>query len=228
MLPVSSDGRLESVRVTESEWVYHGLRLALAIAMLTAQIAKAKSESGYMKRVITEYSNDLARRLREWEKEVDSGMHGIPGLIDIAAPLIGDSNKEELTEGIAAKILQDKIADESNKNWEPRATPETVWNWTRGYDLLTEEHFSTDRWSPINQHVGDLRKENMFLDWARNQRPDTGTTGRYTINIDNQAEYNLPKQKTFFAGDPLMPFGETIQQEIAISRRMDEHLRGGA
>lgn len=166
-----------------------------------------------MKRMVVEYTNNLAKRLRAWEKEVDNGI-GVPSLVEIATPLVKDANKAELTEEVATKILQEKLVEESNRNWEPRATPTTIWDWTRKRKPLTEEIFSIDRWTPANQHMGDLEKENMYLDWARSQVKTEPSDG------------HPHKRRKFIPGEPMMPLGETVVQENAISKRIDDHLRG--
>lgn len=201
--------------MTQSEWVHIAKRFAIATMKLTAQLNKADKDGGYMKRVVTEYTNNLAERLRAWEKEVDSD-RSIPSLVDMATPLVKDANKGELTENIAARILQEKIVDESNRNWEARATPSTVWDWTRKRKPLTEQLLSIDRWTPANQHVGDLEKENMFWQWqqAKTQQAADAPAGR------------MRKRKHFTPGDPIFPLGETVEQEMAMSWRIDQQLSG--
>ncbi|KFY29913.1 hypothetical protein V493_02209 [Pseudogymnoascus sp. VKM F-4281 (FW-2241)] len=196
--------------VTLSEWAYFGMRLANAIMKLSTQLEMAYSDEGYMERVMTEYTNNLAKRIRAWEKEVDSSP-GVPSLIELATPLVKDAHKVELTEEVAIKNLQEKIVEESNRNWEPRATPTTIWNWTRKRKLLTEECFSIDRWTPAIQHSGDLEKENMYWDWFYGRTPDDLPAG--------------PKRRKLIKGEPSLPIGETVVQEEAISDRIDEHLR---
>lgn len=189
------------------------MRLADAIVKLTTQLEMANSDDGpeYMKAVVGEYAENLALRIRAWEKDVN-GTKGVPSLIEMAQPLVKDEIKSELTEELAMKILQEKIVEESNRNWEPRATPTTIWKWTRKREPLTEEYFSVDRWTPSIQHVGDVDKENMYLEWARNQRPS------------DHPDRPPRKRTKLIAGEPTFPLGETTQQEEAIDNRINNHL----
>lgn len=180
---------------------------------LTTQLQMAYSDlkDKYMKLMMTEYTNNLAKRIRDWEKDVDC-QPGNPSLIEIAMPLVKEANRAELTEELAVKILQEKIAEESNRNWEPRATPTTIWNWTRKRKPLTEQCFSIDRWTPAIQHAGDVEKENMYWDWAKSQTPAEPPAAQ--------------KRRKLIRGEPILPIGETVVQQKSISNRFDGHLRG--
>ncbi|OBT95169.1 hypothetical protein VE01_07567 [Pseudogymnoascus verrucosus] len=204
-----------SIGVTLSEWAYLGLRLARATMKISAQVEIAHANENYMKLVVTEYTKNLAERVRAWEREVD-GTRGNYSLIEIATPLVKDADKDELTEELALQILQEKIVEESNRNWEPRATPTTIWDWTRKSDRvpLTEECFSINRWTPSIQHMGDMDKENRYLEWARNQQPDDSGDG------------HSHKRRKLIQGEPVFPLGETSKQQEAISNRIDGQLRG--
>ncbi|OBT86284.1 hypothetical protein VE02_05600 [Pseudogymnoascus sp. 03VT05] len=204
-----------SLGVTLSEWAYLGLRLARATMKISAQVETAHADDTYMKIIVNEYTKNLAERIRTWEKEVDS-TNGSGSLIEIATPLVKEADKEELTEELAGKILQEKIVEESNRNWERRATPTTIWDWARKDDRepLTEECFSIDRWTPLVQHMGDVEKENMYLEWARNQVPD------------DSADVYPQKRRKLIPGEPAFPLGETSRQEEAISKRIDGQLSG--
>jgi hypothetical protein len=202
-----------SLGVTLSEWAYLGLRLANATMKISAQVEIAHAEDNYMKLIVNEYTKNLAERVRNWEKDVD-GTKGYPSLIEIATPLVKDADKAELTPELAGKILQEKIVEESNRNWEPRATPTTIWDWTRKREPSTEQYFSVDRWTPSIQHMGDTDKENMYLEWARNQSPDDSDDG------------HSHKRRKLIPGEPAFPLGETAKQQEAISNRIDGQLRG--
>ncbi|OBT61149.1 hypothetical protein VE03_09553 [Pseudogymnoascus sp. 23342-1-I1] len=201
---------INKLGVTHSEWAYLGLRLADATMKLATHVEMAHSDDKFMKSVMIEYTNNLAKRLRAWEKDVDS-QPGNPSLIEIATPLVKEANREELTEELALKILQEKIVEESNRNWEPRATPTTIWNWTGKREPLAEEIFSIDRWTPAIQHAGDLEKENMYWEWVRSQ---------------TAAEPAGQKRGRFIPGAPILPIGETVVQQTAISKLFDGHLNG--
>ncbi|ELR03528.1 hypothetical protein VC83_03404 [Pseudogymnoascus destructans] len=201
-----------SLGVTLSEWAYLGLRLANATMKISAQVEAAHADDKYMELVVLEHTKNLAERLRAWEKEVDAA-NGSPSLIEIATPLVKEVDRGELTEELALKILQEEIVEESNRNWEPRASPTTIWDWTGKRDPLTEECFSIDRWTPSIQHIGDVDKENMYLEWARNQMPDNPADGR------------SQKRRKLIPGEPVFPLGETAKQEEAISNRIDGQLR---
>ncbi|KFY36880.1 hypothetical protein V494_04956 [Pseudogymnoascus sp. VKM F-4513 (FW-928)] len=209
---VRGERRLDPLPITLSEWAYLGLRLATATMKIASQVEMAHSDPQFMDRAATAYTNNLAMRIRAWEKEVDSNK-SIPSLVEIATPLVKHADRGQLTEDLARKILQEKIVEESNRNWEARATPTTIWNWTRDREPLTEQRLSIDRWTPAIQHVGDLEKENMYLEWVKNQPPADPQDG------------NSRKRTTFIPGEPIFPLGETVEQEEAISKRMDEHLR---
>lgn len=204
---------INEIGVTQVEWAYLGLRLATAIVKLTTQLQMAYSDlkDEYMKLMMTEYTNNLAKRIRDWEKDVACQL-GNPSLIEIAMPLVKETNREELTEELAIKILQEKIVEESNRNWEPRATPTTIWNWTRKRKPLTEQCFSIDRWTPAIQHAGDVEKENMYWEWVKSQTPAEPPAA--------------PKRRRLIRGEAILPIGETVVQQRAISNRFDGHLRG--
>ncbi|KFY88884.1 hypothetical protein V498_06617 [Pseudogymnoascus sp. VKM F-4517 (FW-2822)] len=204
---------INELGVTQVEWASLGLRLGTAMVKLTTQLQMAYSDlkDKYMKLMMTEYTNNLAKRIRDWGKDVDC-QPGNPSLIEIAMPLVKEANRAELTEELAVKILQEKIVEESNRNWEPRATPTSIWNWTRKRKPLTEQCFSIDRWTPAIQHAGDVEKENMYWDWVKSQTPAEPPAAQ--------------KRRKLIRGEPILPIGETVVQQKSISNRFDGHLRG--
>lgn len=213
--------------ISKTELVTLGQRLASAIIKLTNQLARSDKEDKYMDNVIIEYTHDVARRVQEWENkvEISKRMDRIR-LVDIAKPLAAaEGVRGDLTEVVAVALLQEKITDESNKNRESRATPKTIWNWTRERTFLAPELFSIRRWSPEKQRHAAAPKDPTAQDMVRNEVSEPTPAGHRIIDVNNEVQHRPAKGREYILGGDIFPFGETEYQETAIGSHIDQQIR---
>jgi hypothetical protein len=115
-------------------------RLGRSIATITRTLAAEFSEVELV-RATTYIKNYVENPLNQpglWRHN----------LADIAMILVcKDQLQEPLDEKIAARILQERVIQESNLNWEPRWTnPKKLWSFAVELPPAPMQFFSIDRW----------------------------------------------------------------------------------
>jgi len=205
-------------------------RAVLYFLRLSYHVDNHKEES-YMKRVIVEHARDLRQRVRTWEVDVDNNTRGISlNLLDMARRLADAKQlRGVLDDAMAVKLLQGQIAEESNNNWEVRATPETIWGWARDRNNNIGQRFGVKKWSPRVQLADYHQKHAQWV--VRRQRRLQQlhrTTSRNVRDVADKVVSKSSKESHHVqAGSSFFPLGETLFQEIAMSRRITRFLRKG-
>lgn len=216
--------------MSTSDWVTIAERAVLYFLRLSYHLEHHKDE-GHMERVISECARDLRQRVRRWEVDVDNNTRGPHlSLLDMARRVADAQQlRGELDDAMATTLLQGQIAEESNNNWEVRATPETIWGWARGRNNNIGQRFRVNKWSPTVQLADYHRKH---AQWAvRRQRRLQQlhrTTSRHVRDVGNKVVSKSSKDSHHVqAGSSFFPLGETLPQEYAMSRRITHFLRNG-
>lgn len=217
--------------IPPSYWTTFAERAVVCFLRLTYHLDHHKDE-GYMKKAIVEHTNDVLQRVRSWEADVDNATSGTPpSLLDLARRVADAKGlKGVKDEAMAVKILQGQIAEESNNNWEIRATPETIWGWAGDRSYNIGERFSVKKWSPTIQ-LADYHQKHA--EWVLRRRRHLQELRRKTSprNVRDLADKVVSRSSRetqhIEAGSSFLPFGETLAQEVVISRRIMRFLRDG-
>lgn len=153
-------------------------------------------------------------------------------LIGIARSLAGP-NSSRLTEAQAAELVQAKIVEEHNRNWDERRAPKWSKLWAFANSKPKKIYFSLDRW-PLQLQTQERQNQirsiklkpavspEMMEKMARTNQDENLDWIQWR---DHKRVRDWKNREKWYRGEASFPFGETVWQQAWLSHEFDKDLK---
>jgi hypothetical protein len=211
----------EPILLPQSQFGEIALKLGLEIRHVAERLAHDGISSG-------EQSPAAAAQ----EAYINAKISPKESLLGIAGSLAKPDDRP-LTEARAAELLQAKVIEESNRNWDERRAPKWPRLWAFANNKPKATYFSLDRWPlelQTKERQDTIRNTALKpatapenLNKRKKEKVDDLLAARQ--GIDAKMIKDWRNREKWYRGEATFPFGETPWQQAWLSHEIDNDLK---